>query len=112
MGKLETEQGNTAAAQTRYQEAVSECDKVLQSNPKGTKLRRAATYHTRGIAKVALGEHTDAINDFNEAIQRNPNKALLYHDRGLAKEALGQHEAAKADFAKATELDPDFEKHP
>ena len=109
MGKLEMEQGNTAAAQTRYQEAVSECDKVLRSNPKGTKLRRAATYHTRGIAKVALGEHTDAINDFNEAIQLNPSKALLYYDRGLAKEALGQHEEAKTDFAKATELDPDFE---
>ncbi len=109
MGKLEIEQGNTAAAQTLYQEAVSECDKVLQSNPRETKLGRAATYHTRGIAKVALGEHTDAINDFNEAIQLNPSKALLYYDRGLAKKALGQHEEAKTDFAKATELDPDFE---
>ena len=109
MGKLEIEQGNTAAAQTLYQEAVSECDKVLQSNPKGTTLRRAATYHTRGIAKVALGEHTDAINDFNEAIELNPSKALLYYDRGLAKKALGQHEEAKTDFARATELDPDFE---
>ena len=111
MGKLEIERGNTAVAQTLYQEAVSECDKVLQSNPKGTKLRRAATYHTRGIAKVGLGEHTDAINDFNEAIQLNPSKALLYYDRGFAKEALGQQEEAKADFAKATELDPDFQEH-
>lgn len=109
MGKLEIERGNTAVAQTLYQEAVSECDKGLQSNPKGTKLRRAATYHTRGIAKVALGAHTDAINDFNEAIQLNPSKARLYYDRGLAKKALGQHEAAKADFAKAKELDPNIE---
>ena len=112
MGKLEIEQGNTAAAQTLYQEAVSEFDKTLQSNPRETKLRRAATYHTRGIAKVALGEHTDAINDFNEAIQLNPSKALLYYDRGLAKKALEQQEEAKADFTKAKELDPGFEKHP
>ena len=112
MGKLEIERGNTAAAQTLYQEAVSECDKALQSNPKGTKLRRAATYHTRGIAKVGLGEHTDAINDFNEAIQLNPSKALLYYDRGFAKKALGQQEAAEADFAKAKELDPDIENKP
>ena len=112
MGKLEIEQGNTGAAQTLYQESVSECDKALQSNPKGTKLRRAATYHTRGVAKVGLGDHNGAIEDFNESIRLNPRKALLYYDRGLTKEVLGQHEEAKVDFAKATELDPDFEEHP
>ena len=112
MGKLEIEQGNTGAAQTLYQESVSECDKALQSNPKGTKFWWAATYHTRGAAKVGLGDHNGAIEDFNESIRLNPRKALLYYDRGLAKEVLGQHEEAKVDFAKATELDPDFEEHP
>ncbi len=112
MGKLEIEQGNTAAAQTLYQEAVSECDKGLQSNPKGTKLRRAATYHTRGIAKVGLGDYSGAIEDFSECIRCNPKKALYYQDRGAAKEALNQHEAAKADFAKAKELDPNIENKP
>lgn len=68
------------------QDAVSECDKVLQSNPKETKLRRAATYHTRGIAKVGLSDYKGAIEDFNESIQLNPKKALYYHDRGKAKE--------------------------
>ena len=109
MGKLEIEQGNTAAAQTLYQEAVSECDKVLQSNPKGTKLRAAATYHTRGVAKAGLGDYNGAIEDFNACIRCNPKKALYYHDRGEAKEALNQHAEAKADFAKVKELDPDFE---
>ena len=110
MGKLEIEQGNTAAAQTLYQEAVSECDKGLQSNPRETKLRRAATYHTRGVAKAALGDHNNAIEDFDKSIQLNPKKALYYHDRGLAREALGQYEAAKADFAKAKEIDADAGK--
>ena len=110
MGKLEIERGNTAAAQTLYQEAISECDKVLHSNSRETKLRRAATYHTRGVAKVGLDDYNGAIEDFNESIQLNPKKALYYHDRGLAKEALGQHETAKADFARAKEIDPDFEK--
>ena len=110
MGKLEIEQSNTGAAQTRYQEAVSECDKVLQSNAKGTKLRRAATYHTRGAAKAGLGDYNGAIEDFSESIQLNPKKALYYHDRGAAREALNQHEAAIVDFQKAKELDPAFEK--
>ena len=108
MGKLEIERGNTAAAQTLYQEAVSECDKALQSNPKGTKLRRAATYHTRGVAKIGLGDYNGAIEDFDECIRFNPKKALYYHDRGKAKEALNQHEKAIVDFQKAKELDPDI----
>lgn len=110
MGKLEIEQGNTGAAQTLYQEAVSECDKALQSNAKGTKLRRAATYHTRGAAKAGLGDYNGAIEDFSECIQLNPKKALYYHDRGAAREALNQHEEAIVDFQKAKELDPAFEK--
>ena len=106
MGKLEIEQGNTAAAQTLYQEAVSECDKVLQSKPRETKLRRAATYHTRGVAKAALGDYNGAIEDFSECIRLNPKKALYYHDRGEAKEALNQHEEAIVDFQKTKKLYP------
>lgn len=67
-------------------DVVSECGKTLQSNPKETKLRRAATYHTRGIAKVGLSDYKGAIEDFNESIQLNPKKALYYHARGKAKE--------------------------
>ncbi|RKU09952.1 hypothetical protein C6503_20310 [Candidatus Poribacteria bacterium] len=107
LGQLETEQGN-AAAQSLYQEAVWDTDEALRLQQKGAKFR-SATYHTRGVAKVGLGDHSGAIEDFNESIRLNPKKALYYHDRGLAKGALGQHGEAKVDFAKATELDSDFE---
>ena len=70
---------------------------------------RSDTYHTRGAAKAALGDHKAAIEDFNESIRLNPKEARLYHDRAKVKEALEQHEEAKVDFAKATELNPDFE---
>ncbi len=110
-GQLETEQGNAAAAQNLYQEAISDADEALYLQPKSAKFR-SNTYHTRGAAKAALGDHKAAIEDFSESIRLNPKEALYYHDRGKAKEALNQHEEAKADFAKATELDPDFEKHP
>ena len=110
-GQLETEQGNVAAAQSRYQEAISDSDEALHLQPKSAKFR-AATYHTRGVAKVSLGDHNGAVEDFDESIRLNPKKALYYHDCGLAKEALGEHEAAKVDFVKAAELNPDFAKHP
>ncbi len=110
LGQLETKKGNTAEAQKLYQEAASDSDEALRLESKNTK-RRSATYHTRGAAKAALGDHDSAIEDFNNAIKLKPKKTLYYHDRGLSKEALGQHEEAKADFAKAKELvDSDFEK--
>ena len=108
-GQFETEQGNAAEAQKLYQEAISDVNQVLRLKPKG-KRYRAAFYHTRGVAKVGLGDYNGAIEDFNAGIRCNPKKALYYHNRGEAKETLGQHEAAEADFQKAKELDPDIGK--
>ena len=109
LGQLETEQGNAGDAQRLYQEAVFDSDEALRLKPKGTKLR-SAFFHTRGAAKVGLGDYNGAIEDFSECIQLNPKKALYYHDRGKAKEALNQHEEAIVDFQKAKELDPDIGK--
>ena len=109
LGQLETKKGNTAEAQKLYQEAVSDSDTALQLQTKGD-ISRSSFYHTRGAAKVGLGDHNGAIEDFNESILLNPKKALFYHDRGLSKEALEQYDEAKTDFTKAKELDPNFKK--
>ena len=109
LAKLETKQGNTAAAQNLYQEIISDSDKALGLKGKCVACR-TAIHHIRGVAKAALDDHEGAIEDFDESINLNPNKALYYHDRGLSNETLGQHEAAEADFAKAKELKPDVEK--
>ena len=109
LAKLETKHGNTEAAQDLYQEIVFDSDNALGLKEKCVACRTAIHY-TRGVAKAALDDHDGAIEDFDESIRLNPNKALYYHDRGKVKEALGQHEASEADFAKVKELDPDFEK--
>ncbi len=109
LGQFENKLGNIEEAEYCYQFAIDDIDTAFKSNPKLSRVR-AAFYHTRGAAKAALGDHHEAIEDFNESSRLRPKKALYYHDRGLSKEALGQHEEAKADFANAKELDPDFEK--
>ena len=108
-GQFETEQGNAAEGEKLYQEAISDVNEALHLKPKG-KRYRAAFYHTRGVAKVGLGDYNGAIEDFNACIRCNPKKALYYHNRGEAKEALGHHEAAEADFQKAKEIDLNIEK--
>ena len=105
LGQFETKQGNAPDAEELYQEAVNDVTAALQLKPKLARIQ-AASYHTRGTAKAALGNHNGAIEDFNESIRIKPKKARYYHDRGLSKEALGQTEEAEADFVKVKELDP------
>ncbi len=107
LGQTETKEGNIQEAQSFFQDAIADVNEALRLQPEGDSLR-SAYFHTRGAAKASLGEHTAAIEDFDESIRLNPNKALLVHDRGLSKQALGLHEEAEADFAKAKELDPNL----
>ena len=109
LGQFENKLGNIKEAEYWYQHAIDDIDAAFKFKPKLSRVR-AAFYHTRGVAKAGLGDHQEAIEDFNECIRLRPKKALYYHDRGLSKEALGQQEAAEADFAKAKELDSNIEK--
>ena len=104
LGKLETEAENQVEADILFHEAISDSEKALQLELKNAKYR-SAFYHTRGAAKAALGDHKEAIEDFNECIRLKPKKALYYYDRGLSKQAL-QQEDSESDFATAKELDP------
>jgi len=96
-------------AKKLFEAAVADSDKTIhlsQHKPS------SAEYHTRAVAKAALGASAEAIADFNEIILMKPDEARYYYDRGLAKQAFGQHEAAKTDFQKAKDLDPDVEHKP
>lgn len=95
-GQLRTEQGKTADAQKYYQAAIADTEKALQRYSD-----RASTYHTRGVAKAALGEYDSAIKDFDTAIEHDSDYAEAYHSRGRAKKALGQEAAAKIDLMRA-----------
>ena len=50
----------------------------------------------------------EAIEDFNRALERNPEIVWAYFNRGLAKVFLGKEEEAQVDFAKCLELRPDL----
>lgn len=60
----------------------------------------------RGRAYHALGQYSNAIDDFTTMIQANPNDCDPYYRRGLAYEAIGNTELAKADREMGRQLDP------
>ena len=62
----------------------------------------------RGNAKAELGRHEEAIADYDEAIELNPENALAYNNRGNAKANLGRHEEAIADYDRAIGINPEY----
>jgi tetratricopeptide (TPR) repeat protein len=53
-----------------------------------------------------LEQHTEAIVDYNTAIELNPKLAAAYAARGIAHAAQGKEDAARADLKKALDLNP------
>jgi len=54
------------------------------------------------------GRYGEAIEEYNKAIELNPNYAIAYAERGQAYFELGQYDLAIPDLAKAIELDPNL----
>jgi tetratricopeptide (TPR) repeat protein len=61
----------------------------------------------RGVANDELGNHMQAISDFDRAIEINPERAEAYIYRGMAYGKLGNHRQAISDFDRAIEIDPE-----
>jgi len=65
-----------------------------------------STYHNRSIFQEI--EEADTMQDFNKAIELNPNLAKAYSARGGEKAARGDHRGAFQDYSTAVELEPDL----
>lgn len=61
-------------------------------------------YSNRGIALYVIGAIEAAKQDFDKAIEINPNSAETYNSRGLAKYKLDDTTGACSDWSKAIEL--------
>ena len=69
--------------------------------------KKAQEYAKAGEAKYQNGDFQAALEDFDKAINLDPERADSYSGRGGARSELGNHEAALEDFDKAISLDPD-----
>ncbi|HOO52424.1 MAG TPA: tetratricopeptide repeat protein, partial [Alphaproteobacteria bacterium] len=58
----------------------------------------------KGIALAYLGKYEDALECFNEVIERDPTNALIWNRKYLALKALGCEDEAEVAFVKAEEL--------
>jgi serine/threonine protein kinase/Tfp pilus assembly protein PilF len=65
-------------------------------------------YNSRGILKAnRLNDNRGALNDYNQAIEINPERGYIYGNRGNLKAyKLKDIEGALSDYAKAIEISP------
>ena len=59
-----------------------------------------------GDRKFNLRRYTEAVEDFDRALQLDPNSAFAYANRGISKGYLGRFAEAIDDFDMALQLDP------
>ena len=82
--------------------AVLYYDKVLEKG------KDMLAYGYRGVAKFSLGDHRDAIADYDQLIALSPKSAGAYNNRGIAKRNLGDYKDAIADYDRAIEFAPQY----
>ncbi|PHH82164.1 hypothetical protein CDD82_6786 [Ophiocordyceps australis] len=88
-----------------YQEARIAFDKALELGNLGQ--HEALAYCMRGTMRNLLGNHADAIGDFDKSIELDPNMIQSHIKRAEICLELGDVEKADKGFALALELDKD-----
>ena len=68
----------------------------------------AFIHNSQGLALNSSGRYSQAVPEYDKAIQLNPNFAPAYNNRGAAYNKMGSYETAIADCNKAIELDPNL----
>lgn len=82
-------------------------DEVLEKERGKERDKAAELYVRRGTAWYEKKTYDKAINDYNKAIEINPNSAVAFYNRGLLRAIKKEYPKAREDFDKAIEICPD-----
>ena len=75
---------------------IGALSEVVRSRPNDP-----TAYNTRGAAYARVGRYSEALGDFNRALQLDPNYAPAYTNRALAYRQTNRNDQALADFSRA-----------
>lgn len=88
-----------------FERVIQGCSGLINSS-RLDRRNKAVAYTMRGSAYAARGQLDFAIDDFSNAIRRNPRNLVAFFNRGNAHFAKEDFDAAIADFSRAISLEP------
>jgi tetratricopeptide (TPR) repeat protein len=84
----------------------SDKEEVARPAPAGAAVAQAQVYATHAQVLAKSGKTAEALAEFNQAIELDPNNAQALYGRGLLYQGEKQHQLAIDDFTAANGLTP------
>ncbi len=86
-----------------------EAEKALEFSTQAIRLKpAAATFDRRGYILAQLGRHEEAIRDFRQALDADPQLADAHNNLGVSLQASGHSEEAIESFSRAVAIQPAY----
>ena len=101
---IESRRGNLAEALRLVEEGAARLNAEL--DPDAHRLHRSVLVHNGGQVRTALGRLEEAVDDYTDAIDRDPHYAPYYFDRAGVLHRLGRDQEAIADYDTAIRMSP------
>ncbi|MSP76751.1 MAG: tetratricopeptide repeat protein [Rhodospirillaceae bacterium] len=86
-------------------QALADCDTALKFMPANLDVR-----DTRGFIYLKLGDDALALNEYEAALQIDPNRAVALFGRGLARIRTGDVKGGEGDQAAARTINPEVDQ--
>lgn len=95
--------GKSSYEMGKYEEALKEFDRCLESNPKDADILRS-----KGSALYMLAKHEEALEALNKSLKINPRDANTWSFKGSTLYKLGRPEEALKALDKALQKNPNL----
>ena len=92
------------------EKAVEIYTKIIEAKPSPNDIVLSVIYKHRGMAKFAMNNFEQALEDFNNSCKYDPSSFRSYYYVGIVYSVLGQNEKALEAFDKSLELNG-FQAH-
>lgn len=100
-------QGAAALLRGKYDRAIQAYDQALEYD-KLAPANKANILSDRGVAHWRMNQSEQALVDFNQAIELNPQYPQVYNNMGNVLIDLNRHQEAVAAYSKAIEFAPTY----